>query len=379
MVARMARLVSLTIGIAAAAGGARAEGIVLSSTAPGMTVGRVIADDETVRLPDGSLTTLLLPTGQVLTLTGPYDGKAIPGQAPTGSRVGGLMADWKGLDLSALGGTRGELLAGVSVPDATAPLTVDAAGPGTWCVAPETPLRLKGPAAGGPAALRLEDAKTGAAAVVSWQSGAEQPWPPDLPVRDGTTILARWQDAGPAHPIRFHVAPDDGEAADLRRVVSWALSGCYRQAAPYLREVGAHVAPFELFLSTNRGRTPRYAIGENLTLILQSNRAAQLYCFVLRDGSITPLFTEPPGFLPIEDHSELRIPGERVAIEIAALPPPGVGEVRCYAVDHAAAGKAGLNLADGALTDPTGQPLDRLFAALPEGKVARAALHVRID
>lgn len=374
MIERMAPAWLLMLAATAVGGPAAAEGIVLSSTAPGMTVGRMIADDETLRLPEGSLTTLLLPTGQTLTLAGPYDGKPAPPQG--GGGASGGLADWKGLDLSSLGGTRGERLSRMAIPDAAAPLSIDASTAGTWCVPSGTPLRLAAPKAAGTATLHLEDARTKATAVVSWPDGKDQPWPPQLPVADGTTILARPQGADAPHPIRFR-ATDDGAADDFSRVVSWSRAGCYRQAAPFLREIGAQVAPFELYLSTNRGRTPRYVIGETVTLVLQSNRSANLHCYLLRDASVSPLFLEPPGFVRLADHTELRIPGERVAIEIAALPPPGVGEVRCYAVDPAGGSK--LAIPGDALNDPTGQRLDRLFGGLSEGRVARATLHIRID
>lgn len=370
---------TLVVAIHGWSGTAGAEGVVLSSTAPGMTVGRVIADDETLRLPDDTLTTLLLPSGQILKLNGPYEGKAVAA-APAGSTKTTALGDWQGLDVSSLGGTRGDLLADARLPAAASPLTVDASVAGTWCVGPETALHLARPADRTHTTLLLEDTASGARATVSWTDDAEQPWPASLPVRDGTTLLARWGEGAVAHPVRFRMIEEgDRSGSAVLRVMHWALAGCYRQAAPYLRALGNQVAPFDLYLSTDRGRTPRYAIGEPVTLILQTNRPARLYCFVSQHGSVVPLFTVPPGYLAIADHSELRIPGERVAVEIAAAPPPGLGEVRCYALDLAVIDNAAPIIGPDLIETGSEDRLERVFAALPEGRVARAHLSLRID
>lgn len=374
-------LLSLLLLLAAATGPAWADGVVLSSTAPGMTVGRVLADDESLRLPEATITTVLMATGQVVTVNGPYDGRLVQPAEGKGGAGFTVLGDWRGVDLSSLGGTRTPFAPGLAAAiDPAAAVTVDAARPGTYCLGPATPLRLAAPENGAGTVL-LQDKDSGAQASLSWPPNVgEVPWPDALPIRDGATVLARWNDSLPGNPLRFHVADDPGEAG-LSRLIRWSLAGCHGQTAPYLRSLGTGIAPFALSLSSDRGRTPRYAIGETVTLVLQANRPADLYCYILRNNGIAPLFPGQPGYLAIPDHTEIRIPGEYAAVQIAAAPPPGLGEVRCYAVEQGAAAAPAIDLDAAIAAKPgeMGQALDRQFSALPDSHVAREHILLRID
>lgn len=339
MIAKHAALIAAAS--LSAAPGAWAEAVVLSSTAPGMSVGRVLADDEVVRLPEATLTTLLLADGRMLKLNGPVEGRAadLGGGAQVAATGGGGFG---GLDVSALGGTRGELAA-LPPPPALDRVAIDLRRPGTWCVTPSSRLVADGdgmverPGGGPPVAVR-----------------GGQPWPAELPARDGAHYVVRA--AGQAVPVAFR-AVKDAEPYALAR------AGCLAQVGPYLRAAGRQTTAFSLYLSTDRGQAPRYAIGEPVTVTLQTNRPARLACVLAKDGATTRVF---PDWIDLADHQELRIPGDRVANEVAATPPPGVGELRCRAVERAAAARL--------------PPVERLDeVALPDSSVASAHLYIRVQ
>ncbi|MBC7906057.1 MAG: DUF4384 domain-containing protein [Rhodospirillaceae bacterium] len=331
-----------------ASGPAWAEAVVLSSTAPGMKVGRVLADDETVSLPDATLTTVLLADGRVLKLRGPAEGKVA--QLGAGEQMASASASggWSGVDVSALGGTRGELTAALPAPGGN--VSVDLHRAGTWCVTPQARVRAANDGA-------IKDTSTGRLIPIS----AGQPWP--VPITDGATFLVHG--ANGVMPLRFRLMED----ASLFRL---ARAGCLAQAGPVLRQVGASTTPFSLYLATDRGLTPRYAIGEQVTLILQANRPAHLACVLIKNGAMTRLFPTASGWTDLADHQEMRIPGDKMAVQVAATPPPGMGELRCYAVDGAS---------NAALPELGQAPelLDAAFKAVPEAALAASHLFIRVQ
>lgn len=329
-----------------ASGPAWAEAVVLSSTAPGMTVGRVLADDENVSLPDSTLTTVLLADGRMLKLRGPAEGKVaqMGGGEQVASAQGG--GGWGGMDVSVLGGTRGELTA--VPPMAANDVGVDLRRAGTWCVPAGAAVHAASDGAvEDPASGRLIQVKAG------------QPWP--LPIADGATVLVHG--GTEVMPVRFRTVEDGA----LFRLAS---AGCLAQAGPALRQAGANTTPFSLYLATDRGQTPRYAIGEQVTLILQTNRPAHLACVLIKNGASTRLF--PAGWTELADHQEMRIPGDKMAVQVAATPPPGMGELRCYAVESASK----VPLPD---LDQAPERLDATFKAVPEPALARAHLFIRVQ
>lgn len=351
MFARVALLGLLLIAPVEAA----ADSVVLSSTAPGLAVGRVLADGEALRLPDGSLTTLLRADGRVAKLHGPFEGPAATAFDESGAEAGSsLFAGWTGIEVSALGGARGTLLDAGSAPSAGGRVMVDPLRSGTWCIAPGAELHLTSGAI-------IEDPASGRR--IGAQAGA--PWPPDLPPADGATFLAH-TGAG-TQRLRFARAADLPPGPEL--AMRMAQAGCHEQAAPYLRRIGANLTPFALHLATDRGRTPRYALGEPIALVLQVNRPAKLACYVLKDDAVTALFPAP---LDLADHQPLRIPGDRVAKEVAADPPPGLVEIRC----HAALPNVAMPMPAAPLSEAV---LERSFPLHPENGQAMARLFIRVE
>lgn len=350
-----ARVALLGLLLIAPLAEAAAESVVLSSTAPGLAVGRVVTDDEALRLPDGSLTTLLRADGQVAKLRGPFEGPAATAFDDGAVEAGGsLFAGWTGVEVSALGGARGTLLDAGSAPSVGGRVMVDPTRSGTWCIAPGSELHLSSGA-------MLEDPATGH----QIRAEAGSPWPTDLPPADGATFLAH-TDSGTKR-LRFVRAADLPPGPEL--AMRMAQAGCREQAAPYLRQIGANLTPFALHLATDRGRTPRYALGEPIALVLQANRPAKLSCYVLKEEAVTALFPAP---LDLTDHQPLRIPGDRVADEVAADPPPGLVEIRC----HAAEPNVAMPMPAAPLTEAA---LERSFPLPPKDGQALARLFIRVE
>jgi len=350
---------------------ARAEGVVLSTTAPGLTVGSVIADDQKLSLPDGAMAAVLLASGQVVKVSGPFDGPIAAAAHDAPSQLA-FLQDWHQADFSALGGARS---AGSMVP--ALPSVVDATRSAAWCLPAQGSLSVAGPARA-PASLSLQDTATGATAQLVWtQAQGPQPWPRTVPLRDGTTIAARWNGGTTAAQLTFHQVPADGSADSL---IHWAAAGCGAQVAPVLRGLGQKVTPFALYLSTERGRSPHYAVGEPVNLVVQVNRPAALYCAILQEGRARPMFAESGGRRELAEQTELHIPADHLPVDITA-PPPRLAELRCYAVPPDPQTTARIDWpsitagADGA----TSNGLDHAFAALPDNAVATDHLVVTTE
>jgi len=367
---------SLAWLVAIALGGtssAWADGVVVSSTAPGFAAGRVLGDDETLHLPADSVTVLLLASGQMVTVGGPYDGTAAAAPTQSDIRQADGLTAWQRPDLSALGGARGELLPSLTTPAAAQPVVVDAAVSGRWCVDAGAPLRVAAPP--DPRLLSLEG-ENGARATLAWPpASGDQPWPAELPLRDGSRVAARWSDSGPPRTLEFHVAAASADSM-AARLVAWAQAGCQRQAGAQLSGLGARLAPFSLYLSTDRGRTPRYAIGEPVSVILQANRPAALYCFILQDGHVRPAFAARATPMPLAAQTATSLRADSLSVDITA-PPPRLTELRCYAVQSSSTATVRAEGVEAASAEQAGSRLDRLFSAVPDGELARS--HVVIE
>lgn len=81
------------------------EAVVVAATAPGFATGQRLGDAP-ISVPDGASLVFLLPTGQMVTVKGPYDGP--PPSPAAGARAGGVggLARLGGTDSSQIGGTR---------------------------------------------------------------------------------------------------------------------------------------------------------------------------------------------------------------------------------------------------------------------------------
>ncbi len=111
MVMAASRAIRLAVACAAASlgalatTGAAADAVILDSTAPGLSIGQVIAEGQRLSLPGGASVTLMTRSGQSLTLTGPFDG-AVPADAGPGRDGVADMMRNQGVQMRDLGATR---------------------------------------------------------------------------------------------------------------------------------------------------------------------------------------------------------------------------------------------------------------------------------
>lgn len=344
-----------------------AEAVVVSSTAPGLALGQVVADGAAVSLPEDATVTFLLSSGQVMRLVGPYQGQVSAQQASGGSRL--ALID--GHDLSTLGGVRSAQAA--KLADLRAPVRVDAMNGGTYCLAPNTPVTLvRRPTAPAEVVVAGDD---GRSLTVRWDGTAtEQPWPAELSADRRYTL--RWAGEAPREVVLRRIAPEGGnDAALLARI---AAAGCGGQAAPLLRALGEQTTPLALWLGTERGRAPRYSPGEEVTLVLQTNRDAHLYCYAQGPQGLTGF--SPSGLeggFVVPGHTSIRISGRR----LPGGPPELPGEersLRCWAVEADVSDRVPLKLVAGRPEDAA-RKLDAAFQNLREMQTAEARLVVRVE
>lgn len=349
----------------------QADAVVLNATAPGLKPGQVIGPEVVLRVPEGASATLLLSTGRMIKLSGPYDGPAATAADATPGGALNSLFGGKGVDISSLGGTRTVWLPALEAAHAGAEVVIDTAEAATWCVPaarhPPQGLRLSRPDPRRPATLILENTATGATARQFWAAGiVQQSWPDSLPVTDGAEFRARWEDApATVTRLRLRVLAEAGET-DHAWLAHLTAAGCRRQAQPLLQELSLAVAPLDVYLG----------FGGLGTLVLQTNRDAHVYCYRTdgrTDGdgrTVVPL--SPAGTAPgarIEGHRPVSLPTDAPGV------PAGEGAVRCFAADRDISRDLPAELTDGAalpLPEGTARALDRIFKNLPEATVKTA-------
>ena len=233
-------LLSVAGALVFAIGVARAEdAVIISSTVAGQVPGLIITDTQILSLPPDGSAALLLRSGQMVRIHGPFDGR-LAAATPAGAASGaaGLIEALRGqgVDASVIG-------AGRSAPPSTRRamenqgVAVDPEHSAIYCVGPTDTVWLTRPATLR-GLLRLRHAQS--TREVSWPNGAGKiEWPADLMIEDGdrfevlngvgasitTMIFRRLGDAStPAAWIAEHL-----------------LLGCRQQAEPALRELAQEI------------------------------------------------------------------------------------------------------------------------------------------
>jgi hypothetical protein len=355
----------LALGVSSA--GAE-EAVLLASTAPGYAPGMIIPDGEPLALPEGARATVLLRSGRMLELSGPFRGP-IRTMAADSSALAAVKAliDQR-VDMSAAGATRSGAHATERMMDGRQ-VVVAVEQPATYCLGPADTIALQQPAIVRQI-ITLEHA--GNRQTVSWPAGSSlAAWPTDLPVADGDRFgvvgLAGATDA----ILTFRrLATPTSESAWIAQAL---LLGCVVQATPALQQLREKIVVPALYLSSDRGRHPIYHVGESLRLVLQSNHDGYLYCLVKQsDGVTVPIF--PAGAMDdrrIQGHLPLSIPPPRSSIEMRIGPPSGTDEVRCYLSGRDLGSELASDALDRRLTPPAGDRADDAW-------MATASLTVRV-
>lgn len=355
---------------------AAAEAVVVASSAPGYVQGQLVADGQSVRLPDGANATLLFANGRLLRLRGPYDG--VPGEMADGAvsaRAGPADDRFMQSDLGAARALGNPLDAALEKT-----LAVDPSVSGTQCVKAGSMPSLRRPAEPGLDRLTLQAG--GERATVGWTDAGPIPWPRGLPLADGADIGALRPDGTPIGTLHLRMVEATGGAA---LAVGMASAGCAGQIGAAMASLRDAALPLDLFLSTEpaagsgTGAGPAYRPGEDIRLLVQTDRDANLYCY-LRNAraQLIPIF--PAGATMsarVMGNVPISLSGDRMPLR--AGEGPGDLEVRCIAtsrnLDNEMPGRA---TAFRPLPEEAAVQLDRAVSRLRETEVASAQLILKV-
>jgi hypothetical protein len=375
---RMAAAIVLCCTMAGQVAAAEAV-VLLSATAPGYTPGMVIGPKEQLRLPDGASVTLLLRSGQMLRLRGPLETSIEQAEPSRSDDSASALAEafrLRGVDASAVGGSRtaslGRRMRGPG------DVSVEIERSGTWCVGASDTVWLMRPVT---ELSELGLRRRRNLRRIEWPPGvARVEWPGDLPFEDGDTfeVLADGQTLGRL-TFRRLASVAASESAEIARGF---LLGCREQYQAALRRLArASLAP-ELWVSTERGRSPVYAPGERIELRVLADTDGWLYCVTTRsDGVAAAVF--PAGAIGSEGlsgRSSASLPGDRRNVAFPAGP-RGVQTVKCWLADRDIGPELPHALFDGSgarLPDRVAAELDATFAGI-SNRLAQASLDIQVE
>jgi len=361
---------------------ASADYVVISSTAPAIAAGAVMADGDNLSLPADSLVTLLSQTGDTVTLRGPHNGPIAVKRESGGKKsmvavVGRLLRSGD-LEKTALGASRS--VGDSAVPDGVKGIPAFVSG--SYCGRPDGLELIRGDTKGvGRAAAVQTD--TGREFSLTWPDGVGAiRWPSDLPPVDGGGYRLTQHGALQASEWVLHLLPPT--VVDPTAQVAWMIErDCLQQAAALLIAVRHETVPFELYLTSDRGRQPEYRIGERMSLLAKSSHDAFLYCYVrpLNGPAVAIFPSTASGGARIVGSDLLHLPGKRMAVDLQAAAPPGIDRVHCFATEKAADDHLpeALRFRDfEPITSVGSEDFPGIFADLPTGRLAQATLSITV-
>ncbi|PGH56983.1 hypothetical protein CRT60_10805 [Azospirillum palustre] len=349
---------------------AAAEAVVVASSAPGYVQGQLVADGQAVRLPDGANATLLFANGRLLRLRGPYDG--VPGQTADGAvsaRAGPGDDRFMQSDLGAARALGNPLDAALEKA-----LAIDPSTSGTQCVKAGSPPLLRRPAE--PGLDRLTVQAGGERAAVEWMNGSPAPWPRSLPLTDGTDIGMLRPDGTLIGTLHVRMVEATGGAA---LAVGLASAGCAGQIGAAMASLRDAMVPLDLFLSADPAGNAAYRPGEDIRLLVQTDRDAHLYCYLRNArGQLIPIF--PSGATMsarVMGNVPISLSGDRMPLRAGDA--PADLEVRCIATSRNLDGEIpGRDAAFRPLAEDAAGQLDRAVSRLRETEVASAQLILKV-
>lgn len=361
---------------------AAAEAVVVASTAPGYAQGQLVPDGAAVTVPDGANALFLFASGRMVRVKGPFEGALdkMP-EASSWNGVGTLVGGERFFQTD-LGAARA--LSSPMQKGAEQVFAVDPGVAGTQCVKAGGTAMLQKPRDPALVPATLRDTAHGTSATVRWDKGNSMPWPKELALKDGAELAVAGPDGKPRHTLRLRVVDSDGEGAAL--AVRLAGAGCAAQAAALLTPVRDSMAPLNLYLSTDRGLYPTYRPGEPVTLVLQTNRDAHVYCYLRNTrGQLTPIFPSGPSASAlVEGHRTLSMPGDRMPMPLRAGESgggkPGDQEVRCFAAGRDLGNDLpGRRDAFRPLTDEAAAKLEQTLNSLRQTDLVMAQVILRVE
>jgi hypothetical protein len=356
------------------------EAVLLTSTVPGYVPGMLVSAGERLVLPDGASATLLFRSGEALRLHGPFDGQlAVPAGDKSGGAAATLAAAFRlqGVDATVVGGTRAATVS--RQRQELDDVVVDPQRSGTYCLQSSASVWVQRPTDD---AAHFALRRKGTMRPLAWPGAAERiEWPDGLAIEDGDRyeILV----GGVARAVATFRTLDVRAEPVGQWIAEGMLRGCAEQFAGPLRRLARSVAAPELYLTSDRGRSPVYRMGDPVMLTVQASADGYLYCVEVRNGrEAVPLF--PAGAVDgaqVHAAVPLAIPGHRSRTEIRAAA-KGFAEVRCWLADRDISPElphALLTTPAARLPDQIAGGLDTLFTAVEGSRIARATLRISVE
>lgn len=207
------------------------ELVVIASTDPALKPGSKVDASHEIRVAADAEVTLIASNGQSMRLSGPFEGVL---ESPSGPSDPGLVDSLS------------RLIAVENSPSATlavfrsGPQKLSAGRPDIWglhiaragryCVRDDRPIMLWWPQSRAGARITITRVDDDAQSVsLRWPAkGKSRPWPPELPLTDGASFLARFTSRSPG--IRLDVVVMPSLATDAHRTAWMADHGCTFQA-----------------------------------------------------------------------------------------------------------------------------------------------------
>jgi hypothetical protein len=356
------------------------EAVLLTSTVPGYVPGMLVGTGERLVLPEGAGATLLFRSGEVVRLHGPFDGAlALPSGGDPGGAVATVVAAFRlqGVDATVIGGTRS-----LTVPrhqQGLDEVVVDPQRSGTYCVEPSASIWIVRPTDD---AARYTLRRKRTMRTLAWPGVAERiEWPDGLAIEDGDRYEVL-MDGVPRATVTFRTL--DGQAGSGSQwIAEGMLRGCGEQFDGPLRRLARSVAPPELYVTSDRGHSPVYRVGDPVVLTVQADADGYLYCVDMRKGrDAMPLF--PAGAVDgaqIHAAVPVAIPGHRSKAAMRATM-KGTEEVRCWLADRDISPElphALIASPAARLPDQIASEIDSLFTGIEGSRMARATLRISVE
>ncbi len=144
------------------------------------------------------------------------------------------------------------------------------------------------------------------------------------------------------------------------------------------------VGPIGLELSTQKGRDPRFRLGETMQLWIEVKRDAHLNCYYRQaDGTAFRFFPNRymTGGNKVLANRVNRLPGPRMPFKFTMSPPEGIETVHCFATDRPVADKLPPSLGARDLEPISAADfagLSEAFRAVPGLRISEASMTVTV-
>jgi hypothetical protein len=262
------------------------DAVILASTVPGYIPGMVVAPGDPLRLPEGASATLLLQSGEMLRVRGPFEGALAKVRAEQRQSASGLADAFRltGADATVIGGTRTLMAA----PDdfVSEDIVIDPRHSGTWCLPSQPSVWLTRPASDA-RSFALKRKRT--VHPIAWPHGAERvEWPDELPIEDNDRYEVVVGGAEVA-TLTFHIM-DSQPSTNVAHVAQGVALGCHEQFDAALHRLARTALAPDLWITSDHGRHPVLAAGEPIMVTVMAGSDGYLSCVSQApDGRAVPL------------------------------------------------------------------------------------------